>query len=191
MKRMLACMLLLVFAAAALTGCTAANADPKPTKAPFSGHIDPKTLAPEKPNEGLALGAVLFWETFRYGGDAGEKFSYKIYSDSKEFMKDFGDRGEEFSTRYSENAFNDYFIAAVCITVPTGGYSYSVNSGAVKGNSIKLDILQTSPEPGSMTTQAFERHCILAAFPAELYTEGMTLTAVVNGKVMQNVGDAM
>lgn len=195
MKKIIACMLLLALAAAVFTGCTSSNTGaeqgPVITKAPFTGHIEPKTFAPEKPNEGLAMGNVLFWETFRSGGSSTERIRYKVYNDVKEFLADFPGRDEEFNSRYSEKSFGEMFVAAVYITVPTGGYSYSVNAGSVSGSEIKLDILQTSPEADTAVTQAFETHCVLAAFPAELYTEGMRVTVIINGKCVLPAGETV
>ena len=187
MKRIIAFALLLAMSAA-LVGCTTSpNASPKPTKQPIEGHFEPSTLPPEKPNEGLALGSVLFWETFRNGSDPDHKLTYRVYSDSREFLNDFPDRGEAFDSRYGEEGFSDMFVVALFITVNTGGYSFTVDSGTAAKGVVKLDIKQTAPDAGSQVTQAFETHCILAAFPIDTYSEGMKVTVTVNGKTMTDL----
>ena len=193
MKKVIALALLLAMMAA-LVGCTTSNAAPGPTKQPINGHFDAATFPPEKPNEGLALGSVLFWETFRNGSDPDHRLTYRVYSDSKEFLNDFPDRGEAFDTRYGEEGFNDMFVVAVFITVNTGGYSFAVDSGTAAKGAVKLDIKQTAPDAGSQVTQAFETHCILAAFPIDTYSEGMKVAVTINGKTMSDLpsgGDIM
>ena len=180
MKKVIALALLLAFAGMMLAGCTTSNSVPGPTDEPNSSPLVFSTVAPIDP-EDAGLDSVLFWETFRSGSDAGHRLTYRVYADSKEFLNDFPDRGEEFNARYGEKSFEDMFVVAAFITVNTGGYSYELVSGSTTRSSVQLNITENAPEPGTMVTQAFETHCILAAFPREAYSEGMTVTVLLNG----------
>lgn len=187
----------LILAAAMLAGCRLNTGSPLNTPVPPDGTkapitdmtftpLDPGSLADGTPDAN-AEGCWLFWDSFRIGGTSEEAMIARIFTDYDDFTENvtFTERG--VAERYDRKSFDKMFVVAIYITANTGGWSYALEGADVQESVIDVKIVGTRAE--GAVTQALERHIVLIAFDSELYTEGMTVSASVNGGATGTVKD--
>ncbi len=204
MKRSLALIITAVLLISALAGCTRSpqqgsesgfyTSVPGPTKHPIDVTLKPQTFAPAEPTPTGDFKDVempdtfepLYWDVIRGGGSSGVGTTWSAYTDYAGFGKEFGVLEGELKEKYGQESFNGMFVVAVSHTVPTGGYSVTLNEAFIKDGAVNIDITVEAPPAGSVTTQALETHTVLAAFGSNLYSERLTYNITVNGRPVGN-----
>ena len=205
MKKLIALIMVLTLAAFAICGCTkkpasdpasptatpasdAQNRGDSVTQAPSGTESGPfGTIAPANEYTAKNRSGILYWDSVRVGGGNNESASYEIFTDYDAFSAKFGGVVRGAGGRYTAKSFEESFVIAAYVTVPTGGYTVGLNRGIIENGTAELDISQEAPAAGTVVTQAFETHCVLVAVSSKVQSEDLAVKILVNGVEQTNV----